>query len=314
MMREDGPACVRRLNEKHGTRYFKTHSLLPSLSEPQQALLRSQTGRNCARAFTAVPCDKAVRVAPERFRVALCRRLRLPLLLSEGRCEGCGELLDAFGDHYAACMRTGRVQARAKPVERAWEKVLKEAGATTHWQKLLRETTLRLANPLRDSRRTDVLATCLPLWHGRALLCDATVVSPLTARGEARPGTARRDGVALKSAERVKAQQEYPDVVSSDVIEFFVLATEVGGRWNDTATDLLDSLARHKAKTAPEALRRSVELAWADRWWATLGVAVQDALAASLLAPSGKKLVLDQKAAPEPELDQLLDAQRWAEE
>ena len=43
-----------------------------------------------------------------------------------------------------------------------------------------------------------------------------------------------------------------------------------------------------------------------------LGIALQDALAASLLAESGKRLVLDQSAAPAPELDILLDGQRWA--
>ena len=37
-----------------------------------------------------------------------------------------------------------------------------------------------------------------------------------------------------------------------------------------------------------------------------LGVAVQDAIAASLLAPSGSQLVLDQSTAPAPELDILL--------
>jgi len=41
-------------------------------------------------------------------------------------------------------------------------------------------------------------------------------------------------------------------------------------------------------------------------------VAVQDAIAASLLAPSGSQLVLDQSAAPVPELDAVLDGQRWA--
>lgn len=43
-----------------------------------------------------------------------------------------------------------------------------------------------------------------------------------------------------------------------------------------------------------------------------LGVAVQDALAASLLAAPGPGLVLDQRAAPAPELDHLLDGQWWA--
>ena len=45
-----------------------------------------------------------------------------------------------------------------------------------------------------------------------------------------------------------------------------------------------------------------------------LGMAVQDAVAASLLAPQGKKLVLDTHAAWVPDLDALLDGQRWATE
>ena len=43
-----------------------------------------------------------------------------------------------------------------------------------------------------------------------------------------------------------------------------------------------------------------------------LGVAVQDAIAASLLQVSGAQLVLDQSAAPIPEVDLVLDGQRWA--
>ena len=45
-----------------------------------------------------------------------------------------------------------------------------------------------------------------------------------------------------------------------------------------------------------------------------VAVAVQDAVAASLLAPSGKKLVIDNSADAVPELDGLLDSQRWAME
>ena len=41
---------------------------------------------------------------------------------------------------------------------------------------------------------------------------------------------------------------------------------------------------------------------------------MQDAIAASLLAPTGSQLVLDQSAAPVPELDAVLDGQRWARE
>ena len=40
----------------------------------------------------------------------------------------------------------------------------------------------------------------------------------------------------------------------------------------------------------------------------------QDALAASLLNALGKKLVLDDRSPPEPDVADLLDGQRWAEE
>ena len=58
-------------------------------------------------------------------------------------------------------------------------------------------------------------------------------------------------------------------------------------------------------------LRRSAQLAWTDRWWAILVIAVQDALAASLLAPAGKGLALEGTVDYEPALEEVLDAQRW---
>ena len=71
-------------------------------------------------------------------------------------------------------------------------------------------------------------------------------------------------------------------------------------------------LAKNKVQNAHELLRRSAELAWTDRWWALLGVAVQNAVAASVLAPGGKGLVLDDKGVDTPDLSELLDGQRWS--
>ena len=91
-----------------------------------------------------------------------------------------------------------------------------------------------------------------------------------------------------------------------------VLACEVGGRRNRAALDLVRLLAKEKARSVHPLLRRSVELAHADRWWAVFGCAVQNALAASLLAKSGRKLVLEDATTVGPEVDELLDGQRWA--
>ena len=143
------------------------------------------------------------------------------------------------------------------------------------------------------------------------LLCDATVRSPLTGEGLAIPAAHRVNGVALKRAEQQKAAK-YGDVCQSGLCKLVTLACETGGRWNYEAIELVDRLAVYKAKDAPPALRRSVQLAYVSRWSAMVGVAVQDAIAASLLAPAGRSLVLDQSAAPAPSLDALLEGQYWA--
>ena len=89
-------------------------------------------------------------------------------------------------------------------MERIWEKILREGGATVHFQKMLRQTTLLDDAQRRpnDMRRIDILATGLPFFLGRPLLCDATVRSPISGRGVAYPGAHCENGVALKRAEQ----------------------------------------------------------------------------------------------------------------
>ena len=178
-------------------------------------------------------------------------------------------------------MRTGRVQARAKPPERAWAKVFRESGATVHEQHLLRNTTLDV-DPA-DNRRIDLLVAGAPLHNERPLFCDATVRSPLKGNGEPHPKAATKNGAVLTRAVRDK-ETKYWDVAESALAELIVLGCEVGGRWHDTAVELVRLLAKKKVRNVHPLLRRSAELAWSDRWWCMLGVAVQDALAASLLA------------------------------
>ena len=98
--------------------------------------------------------------------------------------------MDKYGDHLTACVRTGRMQARAKPVERVWARVFREAGATTHEQHLLRNITLSI-DPA-DNRRTDVMVT--GSFLRRPLFCDAIVRSPLQPAVNRQPGF-RRGGL-----------------------------------------------------------------------------------------------------------------------
>ena len=135
--------------------------------------------------------------------------------------------------------------------------------------------------------------------------------SPLKGTGEPHSRAASHNGAVLRRALKDK-EDKYSDVAESPLAELVVLACEVGGRWHDDVQNVVRCLAKHKAQEAHVLLRRSVELAWSDRWWAQLGVAVQSAVAASVLADTGKQLVLGETSAGAPELDALLDGQRWA--
>ena len=95
--------------------------------------------------------------APVLFQNCFRRRLRLPLMLSNRRCEGCGALLDSLGDHKAACSVYGRLRRRAKPIELAWSAFFAEAGAVVSDQVLLRDTNIE-GITAGDSQESDFIA------------------------------------------------------------------------------------------------------------------------------------------------------------
>ena len=120
--------------QHHATRtrnlYYRDRVLLPSLQPASRALLRSQSGPQGGAWLAAVPSEPALTLAPQTMQLALRRRLRLPLPLCPNRCgprPGCGQRVDAYGDHALACPRTGLLARRAKIVERAWVRVAREA-------------------------------------------------------------------------------------------------------------------------------------------------------------------------------------------
>ena len=57
----------------------------------------------------------------------------------------------------------------------------------------------------------------------------------------------------------------------------------MGGRWDPVAYKFLLQLARAKARSAPNILRRALTTAWLRRWTGMIAFAVHDAYAASLL-------------------------------
>ena len=289
--------------------HFRERTLLPDMSPSACALLRSQAGPHAGAWLTAIPADPATTLSPQAMQLALRRRLRLPLPLRLNRCgpsPGCGGLVDVFGDHALACPRTGLLARRAKIVERAWVRVAREAvgadGQVVPQQWLCATTAPGVAPD--DRRRLDlVIYGASPM--GGALCCDATLVSPLTRTGQPQPGTVADDGAMLRVAERRK-RAAYPELSSGGPQRLLVLGSEIGGRWNKTAQHLVRDLARVRAQRAPPALRAAATSAWTRRWWATLAVAVQQAVSSTALG-SPWPAPPHASQPPGPELDRVLD-------
>ena len=84
----------------------------------------------------------------------------------------------------------------------------------------------------------------------------------------------------------------------------FVLAVEVGGRWNDDSQALVRQLVRVRALRAPPALRAAASSAWTRRWWGMLSTAVQHAVGGTALGAPW--LVSKGAAGCEPALDHVL--------
>ena len=147
-------------------------------------------------------------------------------------------------------------------------------------QQWLVNTTVPGVDPA-DRRRLDlVLYGASP--RGFALCCDATVVAPLRRDGQARSRAPDEDGAELKKAQRRK-EKTYSELFGGGPARLVVLACEVGGRWGDGALRLVEDLVRLRTRSAPRALRKAAGHAWTRRWWALLSVAVQDAVAATLV-------------------------------
>ena len=255
--------------------------MLPTtLPQASQALLHSQAGCYGGRAFTAFPTSPELELPSPQFRVAILRRLRLPLPIAPRRCA-CGRDLDAQGDHRAACANSGALAARAPPLEQAVARICREAGATVARNVALAD--MNIADAVLDGRRIEIVANGLHAYHGQQVAIDTTCVSPLTRTGQPHPGTTTEPGRALAQAVARK-RRRYPELLAArSRCTLLVFAIEVGGRWGPDAQRLLRQLARQRAQEAPAWLRRAASAGWQLRWSAIAAVAAQRALATSLL-------------------------------
>ena len=277
--------------------HFREQDVLPLCDEPRRALLLSQSSGAAGAWLRAIPAERAMSMTPLRFQVAIRRRLRWPLPLSTGQCcRGCRTKLDVKGDRAAACGMSGRIKLRSKPVEKTWARIFRESGASVRENVLLRDTAVPGLDPA-DGRKIEVVATGLPVARGVPLAIDATVISPLHADGTAWAKAARVPGQCFARAYKHK-EDTYPELVDSNVLRLSVAAVEIGGRVCSEALELLEGLAAAKARTEPKALRRQAARMWKARWTTLLAVAVQDAVAATLVDDGSR--FLDAADCPAP--------------
>ena len=215
-------------------------------------------------------------------------------------------MLDPLGDHRTACATSGVLATRALPLEHAVARVCREAGARV--ARHVRLADMNLDVPVSDERRIEVVANVLPLWHGSQLALHATIVSPLTRRGEAHPRADVQPGCALTAAARRKRTQTYPELDRARRCRLVVVGVEVGGRFGTEAVQFLRLLAGHRAASVPAHLRPAAVASWVARWSGLLAVAAQRAYAATLLElPPAAEL----GEGPMPTLHEVLADARW---
>ena len=261
---------------QHGWQYHASSSLEHHFQETvilaqscaaDQAHLRSHSGPGASSSMLGSPSSLEFKLEPQLFRTLVFERLRLPLDVTEARCE-CGGAVDLYGRHRAAC---GRLRTRAVGPERTLARVCREAGATVRWQAKLRDMNVTVS--ANDERAIEVLASGLPLFQGAQLAVDITIRSVLTASGAAIPNTSHTDGV--------------------------VVGVETGGRWSAESVEFINCLAAAKAREAPMVLRGSVSEGCRRRWTRMLSVSCSSAFACSLVSPSSVGPVGAEGGVPE---------------
>ena len=116
---------------QHGLQHhahFRETVMVAQSCAADQAHLRSHSGPGSGEVFHGSPTQVEFQLQPGIYRTLLLERFRLPLHITEARCE-CGARLDRAGRHRAACARSGRLKSRAMPTERTLARVCREAGA-----------------------------------------------------------------------------------------------------------------------------------------------------------------------------------------
>ena len=261
-----------------------------------KARLHSCMGPFSAVWLTACPTTEALAISNMHFQLAMRRRLGIAV---------CFEGDDVHGHAALTDNREARLNIRHNLVVAGWRQVLVEAGASIpdrNVERMLRRTNIIVAP--EDGRRLDLVASGLNVYRGLPLFCDATVLSPLTGTGMARPGTSNQGGQLLNHAEEDN-NDTYSDVISSGLGVLLCLGCEVYGRWSKQCIDLVPKLARERTRGLHVRVRRGVALSLQHRWWAVLGLALQKSVAHIILSTAAGVDLIASGLEPTPPLGDL---------
>ena len=112
------------------------------------------------------------------------------------------------------------------------------------------------------------------------------------------------------SGQKLQRGQPTLSLWSPPLALLVTLACEIGGRWSEGTIELVEQLAKARARGEPRRMQVAAQHAFAARWWALLSCAQQEALAASLLGdglplldghdghgPIASEVMVDERAA-----------------
>ena len=140
-------------------------------------------------------------------------------------------------------------------------RVCREAGGRVRVNVFVGDMDFIMPNA-NDGRTLEVVVDGLPLFGGRQLAVDTTLVGALLADGTARVGAANMDGVPLVAARRRK-ETSYPELVGPrSRCRLVVLGGEVGGRCSAETRSFLSQLAAARAREEVPLLQTRAEQAW----------------------------------------------------
>ena len=206
---------------------FSTHVVWPGLLDARRALLRSQHGPVASAAPTALT-----------------------------NLESNEDRPPAIPAHPVSKAAPASSLVSAHAVVAA-----NQAGARVATNVFVRDMDLAAFNAL-DGRRLEIVAGRGPHYGEERNWQWTTMVSPSRRDGSPKPRAANHDGAAVEAVRR-KKETTYPELVGEGGrARLWVLAAEVGGRWNVETAQFLTALARARAQEVPLVMQGRAEAAW----------------------------------------------------